>query len=98
MKRWKHPVVVLSDVDVHNKVKVATVSHNPPEGVPIKPADDYASFHRTDPTRAGSISVGMPKTVHISKLKCSPVPPMNVEPDKLQLLISHISACILELP
>ena len=98
MKRWPHPVVVLSDVDVHNKVKVAMISNHHAEGVPKKPAADYASFHHTDPTRAGSISVGMPKTVHISKLKRPAFPPMNVEPDKLQLLISHTSACILELP
>jgi hypothetical protein len=61
------------------------------EGGPTKPANDYAFFHRTDPTRPSYISVGMPKTVHISKLKPPLVPPMNVQPDKLQLLISHIN-------
>ena len=98
MKQWKHPVVLVSDVDDHNEVKVAVLSHNHGESVPVKLANDYAPFRPTDPTRDGTISVGVPKRIHIGKLKRSPVPPTNVEPDKLQLLISHISACILELP
>ena len=92
-KNARHPVVVVSDVDANNQVKVATLSHNFPEDIPQKPANDYAAFGRES-----FIRVAPPKTVSIDHLKATKTPPYTVEPDKLQLLIDHISMCGLALP
>ena len=95
-KNARHPVVVVSDVDANNQVKVATLSHNFPEDVPQKPANDYAAFAKE--RGKGFIRVAPPKTVNIQQLKRAKVPPYTVKPDKLQLLIDHISMCGLALP
>ena len=95
-KNGRHPVVVVSDVDANNQVKVATLSHNFPENTLQKPANDYADF-RTQGGQ-GFVRVGPPKTAHTDHLKPPKFPPYTVEPDKLQLLIDHISMCSLALP
>ena len=92
----RHPVVVVSDVDANSQVKVAMVSHKLPENVPKKPANDYAAFATERGT--GFISVGPPKKVNIDHLTPAKTPPHTVKPDKLQLLIKHISMCGLALP
>ena len=92
-KNGRHPVVVVSDVDAKNQVKVATLSHSFAENVPKKPASDYAAFGRES-----FIRVARPKTVNIDHLKPTKTPPYTIEPDKLQLLINHISMCSLALP
>ena len=99
MTRQHHcQVVAVSDVDDHNNVKVAMVSHNHPQGVPTKPAREYADFHHADSTRGESfMDVGRPKTVHVSKLDHPVAGRRNLAPDKLQLLMSHIGTCVLEL-
>ena len=94
--KLRHPVVVVSDVDANNQVKVAMVSHKLPEHVPQKPANDYADFGSARGT--GVISVGPPKTVNSDHLTPAKTPPHTVKPDKLQLLIEHISMCGLALP
>ena len=95
-KTGRHPVVVVSDVDANNQVKVAMVSHKLPENVPKKSANDYAAFETK--RGIGFISVGQPKTVNIDHLTPAKTPPYTVKPDKLQLLTEHISMCGLALP
>ena len=92
----RHPLVVVSDVDANNEVKVAMVSHKLPENVPKKPANDYAAFGTE--RGKGFIRVGQPRTAHIDHLRPTKTPPYTVKPDKLQLLIDHISMCGLALP
>ena len=87
----KHPVIVVSDVDAHDKVKVAEISTHPFRwGSVEEPASNYADLK-------GSIYVGPPKTVNVKHLK----PPKNgveaVRPGRLQPLIDRISKSVLEL-
>ena len=89
-------MVVVSDVDANSQVKVAMVSHRLPENVPTKPVNDYVALGTED--GRGFISVGPPKTVNVDHLKPVKTPPHAVKPDKLQLLIEHISMCGLALP
>jgi hypothetical protein len=90
--RRRHPCVVVSDADDHGEVKVAMISHQHFQGVKTKPANDYAPFAKNP---AGSISVGPPWTVHVSKLKDPTHEPKIVKPDKLQKLIKDISTCVI---
>ena len=92
----RHPLVVVSDVDANNQVKVAMLSHKLPEHIPKKPSNDYDAAFGTK--RGSFISVGPPKTVNIDHLTPTNFPPYAVKPDKLQLLIEHISMCGLALP
>ena len=94
--KLRHPVVVVSDVDANSQVKIAMVSHKFPENVPKNPVNDYADFGTERGT--GFISVGPPKTVNIDHLKPAKNVPYTVKPDKLQLLMEHISMCGLALP
>ena len=88
-----HPVIVVSDVDAHDKVKVAPISTNPLRwgSVDSEPASNYADLR-------GSINLGPPKTVNVAHLR----PPRNddvaaVRPGRLQPLIDRISKSVLGL-
>jgi hypothetical protein len=93
LQRCQHPCVVVSDADDHGEVKVAMISHQHFQGVKTKPANDYAPFEKG----GSSISVGPPRTVHVSNLKDATREPKIVKPDKLQKLIKDISTCVFEL-
>ena len=84
---------MVTDVDHNHEVKVAVVTHNHYKGIPARPANDYAPFHK-----GGFISVGRPRTINIDRLKPVHKPPTTVEPEKLGRLIQHISTHILEPP
>ena len=92
-RKCQHPCVVVSDVDDHGEVKVAMLSHNHFQGVKTKPANDYAPFEDHPVLGGSSISVGRPRTAHVSNLKDATREPKIVEPGKLQKLIEDISTC-----
>jgi hypothetical protein len=94
-RRYRHPCVVVSDADDHGEVKVATLSHHHLQGAKTKPANDYAPFEKHPVLGEGSVDVGPPRRVHISKLKEPTLEPKIVEPDKLQKLIKDISTCVI---
>ena len=88
-----HPVIVVSDVDAHDKVKVAPISTHPGvrwESVDSEPASNYADLE-------GSIYVGPPKTVNVKHLKLPTNRVGGVRPGRLQPLIDRISKSVLEL-
>ena len=93
--RRRHPCVVVSDADDHGEVKVAMLSHHHLPGVETKPANDYAPFEKHPVLGGSCISVGPPRTVHVSKLKDPNLEPKIVEPDKLQKLMKDISKCVI---
>jgi len=87
-----HPVIVVSDANAHDIVKVAAITNHPLRwgSVDSEPASNYADLR-------GSINVGLPKTVKVAHLKPSRNPGEAVRPGRLQPLIDRISKSVLEL-
>jgi hypothetical protein len=88
----RHPVVVVSDVDAQDKVKVAQISSHPRahQWGSVEPASNYADLE-------GFINVGPPHTVHVAHLPPRVHAVKAVRPGRLQPLIDRISKSVLEL-
>lgn len=64
----QHPVIILTNPDIHGRVEVATMSHSHPHGPPTRPASWYGL--PIDPVKGEStVSVGPPQRIHISFLR-----------------------------
>ncbi|PPQ85382.1 hypothetical protein CVT25_006413 [Psilocybe cyanescens] len=84
----QHPVIVLTKPDAQGRVQVATMSHSHPNNPPTRPASLYGL--PIDPKKGEStVSVGIPKLIHISNLKPNN-PPTAMCPNNFAKLEAEI--------